>query len=268
MEYTRRSLTRCSDLLYALSGVAERMYMYIKAPYLAGFWGDRFLETLVWTISTSDPSTSLHPLPKEDPIPGMPTWSFFSLDQPINFAVMDTPGAYNWACKFLSSDFLPYHHLSREDFSRLRGRKIVLEGPTLEVKLVIPKLWKAFIKYPNVGSLSADDYMAVLLADAPLVEDAVVDGAGQPIPTVRRVREGDKPESSTGYHTVLALYIGSWKPAEGIRSLEGLDHHFVLILARSSSVAGAYERLGMTDSRLFVRARALEKFRVRRIEVV
>ena len=79
MEYSRRTLTHRRDILYTLSGVAERMYMYINAPYLAGFWADRFLETLVWTVSTSTPSSSsspsLRPLPKEDAIPEIIVYS-------------------------------------------------------------------------------------------------------------------------------------------------------------------------------------------------
>ena len=200
----------------------------------------------------------------------MPTWSLFSVCQPISFAVMDSPGVYDWACKFLSSDFVPYHDLAREHFSHLTGRKIVLEGPAIEMQLGYPMRWEAGIEFPRMGSLeSGDDRLSsMLVEDAPVVEDEAVDAAHNKLPTVRRAREGDKSESSTGFHKVLALYIGSWTPIRTSPALEGVDHHFMLILAASTSVPGAYERLGMANSASFLSDGFLASLSTQRVEVV
>jgi hypothetical protein len=266
-EYSRRKFTYHKDILYALSGIAERMYMFIEAPYLAGFWADRFLETLCWRPSISFDNLKVPPLPEKDPIPGMPSWSCLSICHPIGFAVMDHPGVFDWKCSFLHCDFAPVHNLTGKDFSALRGRKVVLEGLVMEMELVYPKLWKAASAIS--GSLkSIAGHHARLITDAPLLEDTTVNAAGEQIGTVRRVRHGDKPESSSGYHKVLALYIGRWKPSRSSVAMEGVDHCFVLVLAPSTRVPGAYERLGMTDSSLFHGPDFFNGATVQRIETV
>ncbi|KAF5705920.1 hypothetical protein FMUND_11896 [Fusarium mundagurra] len=183
-EYSRRSFTLRKDILYALSGIAERMYNFIQAPYLAGFWADRFLESLCWRPSTLFSSgLRVPPLPQEDSVPGMPSWSCLSICHPIEFAVMDHPGIFDWRCSFLRCDFAPLYNLTRKDFSALRGCKVVLEGLVMEMDLVYPKLWEAASAISgSLKSITGD--RAVLVSDAPLIEDTAVNAAGERIRTV------------------------------------------------------------------------------------
>jgi len=82
--------------------------------------------------------------------------------------------------------------------------------------------------------------------NAPLVEDKAIDICGTSINTVVRARKGDTLkgfESSVFDHDVR-----QWIPDELSYALHGVDHKFVLILAPSVTVPGAFHRLGMVVS--------------------
>lgn len=93
-EYSQLSLTRPSDKLPALSGLAqEEQTRRPETSYLAGLWLDTLLCDLMWfSTNTLKPETKR-----------APSWSWASLDGPIYFFDSPSMGASKKGAKFVSS---------------------------------------------------------------------------------------------------------------------------------------------------------------------
>jgi hypothetical protein len=70
--YTQGKLTKGSDKLVAISGVARNFEERFGGPYLFGLWRDSLPGGLLWSVSGT---TARRPLP-----PRAPTWSWASVD--------------------------------------------------------------------------------------------------------------------------------------------------------------------------------------------
>lgn len=79
--YSRGKLTKATDRLVAISGLAKRMREAVGDEYFAGLWKSRFFSQLCWTVkfSTNKFSRSLR---RPRPLLA-PTWSWASTLQPI-----------------------------------------------------------------------------------------------------------------------------------------------------------------------------------------
>jgi hypothetical protein len=76
--YTRRSLTKGSDKLPALSGIAKDFGYRLGAPYLAGIWqNEDILQQLAWYVNVEASDLRDRPGSKA------PTWSWASVDGPV-----------------------------------------------------------------------------------------------------------------------------------------------------------------------------------------
>lgn len=76
LKYTRSNLTRTSDKLIALSGLARYIAETMKMPasdYLAGIWRDSLPQGLLWMLVT----------PMKEPRERVPSWSWASFDGPV-----------------------------------------------------------------------------------------------------------------------------------------------------------------------------------------
>ena len=87
--YSARDLTRASDRLPAISGIAAQVAKRSGLQYAAGLWKANLLRDLLWVTKYSKyskyPSGSLsndHPLPK---LLQAPSWSWASIDGGISF---------------------------------------------------------------------------------------------------------------------------------------------------------------------------------------
>jgi hypothetical protein len=76
-EYTSRALTKRTDKLVALSGVAKSLQAIWKCRYLAGLWEDELLMGLLWRL---DGERRRYPRPTPF---RAPTWSWASTDNSI-----------------------------------------------------------------------------------------------------------------------------------------------------------------------------------------
>jgi hypothetical protein len=74
--YTRRRLTRGSDKLVAIAGLAAVMRNMLKSRYLAGVWEDDIINQLIWSVRSSE----TRPRPKEY---RCPSWSWASVDSSV-----------------------------------------------------------------------------------------------------------------------------------------------------------------------------------------
>jgi len=80
MDFTRRDLTRESDRLPALSGLADWMQRQTDDIYLCGLWAGALVFELLWYAETSTQET--HRRLKE---PYAPSWSWASIIGPVTY---------------------------------------------------------------------------------------------------------------------------------------------------------------------------------------
>lgn len=71
-DYSRRSLTYSTDVLFALSGLASAASTGYDCPYRAGLWEKYISNRLLWCVM--DPQTTMTDENRED----MPSWSWIS----------------------------------------------------------------------------------------------------------------------------------------------------------------------------------------------
>lgn len=78
LDYTNSQLTRSSDRLVALQGLASKVEIATGRQYCAGLWIDPSLpRSLIWRTTSTN-----YPRPKEN---RAPTWSWASIDGPVHF---------------------------------------------------------------------------------------------------------------------------------------------------------------------------------------
>jgi hypothetical protein len=218
------------------------MHSLIGSPYLAGLWQDRFVEDLCWRPVVAHHDKVPYVKPK-DLLMNMPTWSCFSIRHPIGFAVTDNNGVFVPHCAFVESDVAPKS--SDDLFTSLEGRKVVIEGRIREAEVSYPGQWED--AHAMSASLSGPGPLHnFVIQDAPWIQDVAMTATGEQTKTIRRALEGETLEYVKA--SCFCLDIGRWIPAKRPHALEGVEHWFILILAPSVRVAGAYERLGMMDS--------------------
>jgi hypothetical protein len=82
-DYSRCNLTKWTDKLIALSGIAKAVQRTFHDEYLAGLWRSSLPMTLLWQVA-SDPSGS-RTSSKEDDIYQAPSWSWASLNDITTF---------------------------------------------------------------------------------------------------------------------------------------------------------------------------------------
>lgn len=79
--YSRGKLTKATDRLVAISGLAKKMREVVGDEYLAGLWKSRFFPQLCWSVNVSE-DEFFHSLRRPRPLLA-PTWSWASTLQPI-----------------------------------------------------------------------------------------------------------------------------------------------------------------------------------------
>lgn len=88
-EYSRRHITKSTDRLPALAGLAKAVFEASNDEYLAGIWKKGLIEGLLWCRAQED-----HLLTNEDY--RAPSWSWASVDGPINFLVYNFYDRCSW----------------------------------------------------------------------------------------------------------------------------------------------------------------------------
>lgn len=235
-DYTQRSITRRSDLLPALSGFAARMQKLHGAEYLAGLWRDRLLEDLCWT--TQDAKWNKAPRVRADET-SVPSWSWVSIAHPSIYPIIKEKGQFVPHCEVVSCTT----NLTKSQwnqYGQVISGELVLRGPVRKAKLT-------YAGQSTSGAMNAVDFgygSTELEEDARLIsfEHEV---AGVKEKTWRRAVEGE--ESKWDVAEVWCVKVGTWTMGKSVQVLGGLDLTFVMVLGKSSRVAGAFERLGFLE---------------------
>ncbi|OIW24848.1 HET-domain-containing protein [Coniochaeta ligniaria NRRL 30616] len=236
-DYTQRGITRRSDLLPALSGLAARMQELHGAEYLAGLWRDRLLEDLCWT--TQDAKWNRAPRVRADET-SVPSWSWVSIAHPSIYPIINERGQFVPHCELVRCTV----NLTKSQwnkFGQVISGELVLRGPVRKAKLT-------YAGQSTRGAMNTVDFGAG--STTQLEEDARLisvehEVAGVKEKTWRRAVEGE--ESKWDVAEVWCLKVGTWTMGQGLQVLGNLDLDFVMVLGKSSRVEGAFERLGFLE---------------------
>jgi hypothetical protein len=265
MDYTKRSVTKRSDLLSALSGMASHMNNIHPSLYLAGLWQDRLIEDLCWTVaSASGPKDQRNSLPVHEEDRTLPSWSWISVAEAVSFSILDERGYFSptssirgYGCTLATSD----------PFGQVKDGYIEIEGGVMECSLLVaadPKSGRVFtiLGWPGprytCGGLIDNDVLLISI-DYPV--NSLPQRHGK---TFRRGYLGEEMKPSEGI--VWCLELGQRHNAEfTIGESSGL--RLGMMLVPSSRVPGSFERIGMTDLQLIYKEVWINT-QIRRIRIV
>lgn len=119
--YTSTSLTRASDKLPALSGLAKAMRRDdMKDEYLAGLWKSSLMYDLLWKLYSS-------PAHKSETYRA-PSWSWASVDGTVYFDGSFQYGSLSLACEVLEARC---ETSTKDDYGQVCDGKLVLMGKLL-----------------------------------------------------------------------------------------------------------------------------------------
>lgn len=84
--YTARNLTFVTDKLPGIAGLAKKALLVVKSSYLIGLWEQHLLHSSLWLSRWIPKQESFERIPNVA-IPGVPTWTWASIDGPIAHAL-------------------------------------------------------------------------------------------------------------------------------------------------------------------------------------
>lgn len=233
--YRTRELTKSTDKLVALSALASHIHDRFEATYLAGIWKEDLLRELLWSIPSDKPSHRSESF-------YAPSWSWISVS--------------------VGGDWIPY---DSDDYDSREVEEPLAEvldakttpltvnrfGPVIEgtVKLLGMALttttesyWGYRTKNPYIPGLGHVEVSFTF--DTPLAELIVEAGDGTQERSARRLRHHErmeiqtKPDELTVTMVPLVLLSTSFYSQVTISGL---------VLGRSATHAGCYERVGTFD---------------------
>ena len=82
--YSRSNLTRTSDKVVALSGIAAELASTYEQEYLAGLWRQHLPEQLLWKASLEPTENGRNSLASRATSYRAPSWSWLSIDGPVD----------------------------------------------------------------------------------------------------------------------------------------------------------------------------------------
>ena len=235
--YCRRLLTRMTDTPVAISALAARFHSRYQGTYLAGLWKEDLCKTLLWFSKPPGCRSSFF----------APTWSWMSLELPhaIDFdpTVMSNHDAeetlvYNVQTEVTPSTTNPYGPVSSGTI-HLVG---ILISASLEAGPSPEGLWEG----TKLSTLRHNVSGTISYIDTPIVRTDVRLMDGTEESTTKR--KGKQEDSSGGPYPVMLLPI--FRYSWGVTGL---------LLGRSATCVGAYERIGMFDYLAEVKFESMRK---------
>ncbi len=140
-DYTARGITKQTDRLPALAGLAQAVARETGGGYLAGVWKSGLLEGLVWCRSR-EAGEGLAVTTEYV----APSWSWASVSGPVQFPVYSWyERRAHWKAKMADfeplAEYLGHEAVKKDgdDFGRLQGGFLTLKAPLLPVLAVRPR---------------------------------------------------------------------------------------------------------------------------------
>jgi hypothetical protein len=232
-EYSKLRLTRESDRLISLNGVATVFQSILKTEYLAGIWPDDLARGLLWDVTkyhTLD--TRIHARRLHDPY--APSWSWASLelcakgDSIIFPAARDDTFSVDQQFAFVGTNISP--QATDSNHTELR-RELRIRSITV-LALLFPRQMK-----------DCQAKAETLLFDQDFEDSILITAVGMHL---------DVPWSETGAavrhddSTVYCLRLGSMVESDPEIGCQN-TYCCTLVVTASSVVKGSYERIGVVD---------------------
>ncbi|KAF2138767.1 uncharacterized protein K452DRAFT_276522 [Aplosporella prunicola CBS 121167] len=220
--YTKRKLTRPSDRLPALSGLASFIQAATGATYLAGMWRQTLIGSLLWSSEISSyEDQDWSPMAEDD---RTPSWSWASINGPISFLTPEQPNI----------SILDIHCSPKgsNPFGQVKGGYIILEGNIMIANLNGSNGRKICRLFAGISLLGAH----YLHLDRPVEECDCRTPIFAATKTLRRVR-GEHALRNDGKEFNACVEL--------LRFATSGSFAFFLILGRSDTIHGAHVRLGL-----------------------
>ena len=259
VQYSKRRLTKASDKLPALSGLAQRFNALLRNDkYLAGLWGEDLLRGLLWAHDQSHRARPAYEM-RSAWDQHIPTWSWASIDGNITYQhhsdsfCKPTESPEQW---FTTAEQM--HSLEVDSTGTLIGGLLRLRGPVVKVEIE----WKngldgrcVSVQTPSQGRRELN--IAAVLTDVPLELATQTDGAnrGKVLTRSEHRRRMEWPASISvdclilgASSTRVELHLVEGSQGGYFRKpREGTNHQVVhlIMLTRSTKMPEAYERLGL-----------------------
>ncbi|RYP64076.1 hypothetical protein DL771_008935 [Monosporascus sp. 5C6A] len=230
--YSMRSLTKGSDKLPAMSGIADLMQKATKSQFLAGLWVDNLIDDLRWSV---EPNTILDDQDLETT--GFlsrrasseyraPTFSWASINVGVISYGLTHPRILDPVAVVLDAKCDPK---GANPLGEVTNGFLILEAYLVQAELstATDRLARAMGDY----ELCREGMKTYMRADFPVVEIVGLLEDGSQISALGRATREDKINPIAG--SVICLALGY------------SDKHIeALVLSHSGRVPGAYERLG------------------------
>jgi hypothetical protein len=244
--YASRSLSKQTDKLPAISGVAEVFRLQLKDDYLAGLWRHDLIRGLLWFNARN---LYLCSIPSEY---CAPSWSWASL--------AGSSAAYqNWENEEFCAEILDAHceTVGKEPTGEVKDGWITLFGPLADGWLMMPlevieksinasiplSLDKKQGKSGSFETCEVDCSLGAWLHQTD--EDGVIEQIGRRLRkppweiSLRNAWKGTYPLDDCNVR-IWCLKIG-----QGVRIPGGEFKYLVMVLGKSQKREGRFERLGM-----------------------
>ncbi|KAK3392950.1 heterokaryon incompatibility protein-domain-containing protein [Podospora didyma] len=236
--YTSRSITKHTDRLPALSGLAQAVTAATRDVYIAGMWKAGLLEGLLWC------RTQLGQILCTTADYVAPSWSWASVIGPVQFPVY---GWYmnraQWKAKMSDFEALAEYvsHLTEQkdldEFGQLKGGYLTLKAPLVPVASIKPRqietpLIQNLFGQEPLRSVVGDVVLEIQAGEGALTQDMWIEGG------LDRPEEGDVSEN--GRLSVVFLTRLPYVLEDG-----WIEHRFGLIVQKLDD--GQYRRVGFVD---------------------
>ncbi|KIL84602.1 hypothetical protein FAVG1_12128 [Fusarium avenaceum] len=237
--YSQRSLTHTSDKLPAISGVAEIIQRITGSDYLAGLWLNDIYLGLLWRRAPGR-------VPQMNTV--APSFSWASINGEVDYyCFRNGKRPFRPACSVQPCN---NNAASTSTLARAAAKDLVIQGPLVEGMLQPSRREKDLDVFLGGQKLS-------LTVDTHLVELGATEPDGTSIKTVCRRRPHESQESSHpkspqsdlgGPGQMLGTEVRCWGLRVGYflsEETQPFNLHEILVLGRSVSREGAFERIGI-----------------------
>jgi hypothetical protein len=230
-EYSQRRLTFERDVLPAISGIAMQIQTKTNDTYLAGLWKTDLRRGLMWSTWPQRPASPCKAF-------RAPTWSWASIKNSVTFAgdeYVPLIRVINAECTLAGAN----------PCGQVSDGLIVLYGLVMQTRMTISALGpdgnEAPLKYNLDLRRDEHDVEMVYFPDVPLSEGTV----GSEITVQRSRLEPSKPRPAVDAQ-VWCLFLARRYP----KYRGGTVDWILMLLGRSNTVTGAFERLGLVEAQV------------------
>lgn len=195
MEYSRRSITRATDMLPALGGLASKWSLIVKCRYLAGLWSEDILRGLLWKADSPDPKY-------KDDMYLSPSWSWVNIRRGVRWVEQAAGRPTNF---YVSIDLDKTSCLlkGRNEYGELTGGWLFITGPVIKGTLTSVRHYENSEPYGFVNMECSDRTIAFVADSVSRCEQCL----DQEITILRFCTDINDEKTGQGFGRALVLRL-------------------------------------------------------------